>query len=158
MARMNDMKVAALCAACGWTTVGDAYPIVCAHCQQVVHGPGTYKLVDPKSAEADPLGIAPHEPGAKLDAGKIRPWLCVSGFSRALAKVADVTTKGAAKYSPNGWMEVPDGQARYMDAFGRHMLALGQGETTDPDTGCLHKAQMIWNLLASLELDLRHEP
>lgn len=105
--------------------------------------------------EKDPNGISPHEPGAKLDDGKSMPWLCVSGFSRALAAVADVTTKGARKYTPNGWMHVPNGQTRYMEAFGRHMLALGAGERVDADTGCLHQAQMIWNLLASLELELR---
>lgn len=69
--------------------------------------------------------------------------------------VADVTTQGARKYTPDGWMAVPDGQARYMDAFGRHMLKLGKGEVIDAQTGCMHKAQMIWNLLASLELELR---
>lgn len=106
-------------------------------------------------AEADPNGIAQHAPGAKLDAGKPRVWLCVAGFSRALAAVARVTTVGAAKYTPNGWAHVADGEARYMDAFGRHLLALGRGEQVDQDTSCLHKAQMIWNLLASLELELR---
>jgi len=105
--------------------------------------------------ERDPLGTDPHTPGAKLDAGKPMVWLCLAGFSNALAAVADVTTKGATKYTPNGWMTVPEGQARYMEAFGRHMLALGAGELRDRDTGCLHKAQMIWNLLASLELELR---
>ena len=105
--------------------------------------------------ERDPLGTDPHTPGAKLDAGKPMVWLCLAGFSNAMAAVADVTTKGAIKYTPNGWMKVPDGEARYMEAFGRHMLALGRGELCDRDTGCLHKAQMIWNLLASLELELR---
>ena len=105
--------------------------------------------------ERDPLGTDPHTPGAKLDAGKPMVWLCVSGFSRALSEVADVTTAGAMKYTPNGWMTVPEGKARYMDAFGRHMLALGSGEAHDRDTGCHHKAQMIWNLLASFELELR---
>jgi len=112
----------------------------------------------PPAAEADPNGLAPNAPGAKLDAGKQRVWLMVSGFSRALAEVAAVTTVGAAKYTPDGWMSVEDGSARYMDAFGRHMLSLGKGNTVDDatgGTGCLHKAQMIWNLLASLELDLR---
>lgn len=105
--------------------------------------------------EADPHGVPQHEPGAKLDAGKLRAWLCVAGFSNALVAVADVTTKGAAKYTPNGWAKVANGSERYMDAFGRHMLALGRGESLDSDTGCLHKAQMIWNLLASLELEIR---
>lgn len=105
--------------------------------------------------EQDPNGMDQHAPGAKLDGGKPMPWLCISGFSRALQAVADVATKGARKYTPNGWTHVPDGEGRYMEAFGRHMLALGRGEQIDTDTGCLHKAQMAWNILASLELELR---
>lgn len=115
--------------------------------------PGVPKT--PPRTESDPNGRDPHAPGAKLDAGKLRPWLCLAGFPRALSAVADVTTKGAIKYTPNGWQEVPDGESRYMEAFGRHMFALARGEQIDADTGCLHKAQMAWNLLASLELELR---
>jgi hypothetical protein len=105
--------------------------------------------------ELDPTGRDPHQPGAKLDANKILAWLFLSGFSNALYAVADVTTKGAVKYTPNGWMEVPNGKDRYMEAFARHMLELGAGHQIDGDTGCHHKAQMIWNLLASLELEIR---
>ena len=106
------------------------------------------------SAESDPTGKDPHQPGAKLDAGKDRAWLMVAGFAQALEAVARVTTVGAEKYTPEGWRTVPNGQARYMDAFMRHALALARGETHDADTGCLHKAQMAWNLLAALELEL----
>ena len=105
--------------------------------------------------EKDPTGISQPDLGAKLDSGKTLPWLCISGFANALNAVADVTTKGAAKYTPNGWVSVADGEARYMEAFGRHTLALARGEVFDTDTSCMHKAQMIWNLLASLELELR---
>jgi hypothetical protein len=105
--------------------------------------------------EMDPNGIAAHTPGAKLDHGKVRGWLCMGGFARALGAVAEVTTRGAEKYSPNGWMAVPDGEARYMDAALRHLLALGRGEIIDKDTGCLHKAQVAWNILASMELEMR---
>ena len=108
-------------------------------------------------AEADPAGLHPGTPGAKLDAGKPRAWLCLAGFSRALMAVADVTTKGAAKYTPNGWTQVANGPDRYMDAFARHALKLGSGQRVDPDTGCLEQAQMIWNLLAALELQLRQD-
>lgn len=108
-----------------------------------------------ESVELDPDGLDAHAPGAKLDDGKARVWLMVSGFSQALAAVADVTTKGAVKYTPNGWMEVADGEERYMDAFGRHMIELGTGSEIDGQTGCLHLAQMCWNLLAVLELQLR---
>jgi hypothetical protein len=108
--------------------------------------------------ESDPLGIGAHDPGSKLDKGKPLAWLCISGFSRAVSAVADVTTAGAKKYSPGGWQHVPDGKGRYMEAAMRHLLALGRGEKIDPDTGCLHKAQAIWNLCASLELELRDNP
>lgn len=108
--------------------------------------------------EQDPNGRDLNAPGAKADSGKSRVWLCVAGFSRALEEVAKITTVGADKYTPNGWVEVPDAEKRYMDAFGRHMLALGRGEVFDTGpggTGGYHKAQMIWNLLATLELELR---
>jgi len=108
--------------------------------------------------ETDPNGKDLNSPGAKADAGKNRVWLFMQGFSNALEEVSKVTTVGATKYTPNGWVDVPDGQARYMDAFGRHLLALGKGEVLDNGkggTGCYHKAQLIWNLLASFELELR---
>jgi len=110
--------------------------------------------------ETDPNGLDLNSPGAKADAGKNRVWLFMAGFSRALEEVSKVTTIGANKYTPNGWVDVPDGQARYMDAFGRHMLKLGTGELMDDGvngTGCYHKAQMIWNLLAAFELELREK-
>ena len=107
--------------------------------------------------ERDPFGVDPHTPGAKLDGDKPLTWLCVSGFSRALQEVAQVTTMGAIKYTPDGWRTVPNGQQRYMEAFARHMLLLGTGEKYDLDTGCHHKAAMIWNLLASLELELQND-
>lgn len=112
------------------------------------------------SLEVDPHGKDPHAPGAKLDGGKLLGWLFMSGFSRALECVADVTTKGARKYTPGGWATVPNGAERYMEAFARHQFDLGKGEVFDNGpggTGCRHKAQMIWNLLASLELELRAE-
>lgn len=107
------------------------------------------------SAEKDPSGLDQHAPGAKLDDGKLQPWLCFSGFSRALEEVVKVATVGAKKYTRNGWMHVENGQERYMEAFGRHMLKLSKGEIMDTDTDVHHKAAMIWNLLASLELELR---
>jgi hypothetical protein len=113
-----------------------------------------------KHKEVDPHGISPNQPGAKLDSGKVLPWLCLSGFSKAFREVSEVTTAGAKKYTPNGWATVPNGVDRYMEAFGRHMLDLGEGKVFDDGpggTGRRHKAQMAWNLLASLELELRQE-
>ena len=107
--------------------------------------------------EKDPNGRDPHQPGAKLDAGKQLAWLCISGFALALKEIAEVTTVGARKYTPDGWKSVPNGEDRYMQAFARHMLTHAKGETHDRDTGCLHLAHMIWNLLAALQLKLERE-
>ena len=74
--------------------------------EQITFGP----LVIPPD---DP---AQHEPGAKLDSGKIRPSLVLGGFARALAEVSAVGTFGAEKYSDNGWcrcrMDRPGTQKR----------------------------------------------
>lgn len=108
--------------------------------------------------ESDPSGRSLRDPGAKADNGKTRAWLCLAGFSRALEEVAKVTTTGADKYTPNGWVDVPNAEERYMDAAARHLLAYAKGEVYDNDTGgtgCKHLAQVAWNILAVLELQER---
>ena len=105
--------------------------------------------------ERDPHGLDPHEPGAKLDAGKVRPELIMRGFARALLAVAEVGTYGAQKYTDDGWEQVPDGVRRYTDALYRHLLKEHMGEANDPDTHLLHAAHAAWNALARLELMLR---
>jgi Domain of unknown function (DUF5664) len=110
--------------------------------------------------ETDPNGKPLNSPGAKADSGKLRPWLVLSAFSNALEEVSKVGTAGAKKYTDNGWVTVPDAENRYMDAFGRHLLKLGSGEVYDTGEGGIgtkHIAQMIWNLLAVLELQERNE-
>ncbi len=108
-----------------------------------------------KSGECDPHGLDPHSPGAKLDAGKVRPALVLGGFARALWAVSRVGTYGANKYTDNGWMEVPNGQARYDDAGMRHWLKEKMGEYCDSDTEIEHAAHDAWNALARLDLLLR---
>lgn len=102
--------------------------------------------------EIDPNGLAAHDPGSKLDAGKVRVGLMFEGFSRALLEVAKVTTMGAAKYTPRGWESVPNGIERYTDAMDRHHLYELQGEMYDPESHLLHAAHLAWNALARLEL------
>lgn len=102
----------------------------------------------------DPNGTPQHAPGAKLDGGKPQPRLVVQSMPRALSAVARVATYGAAKYSENGWLHVPNGVARYTDAMFRHALAEGIGPT-DEESGLAHAAQVAWNALARLELMLR---
>lgn len=107
--------------------------------------------------EADPTGRDAHSPGAKLDQGKLRVDLVLGSFARALEAVAAVGTDGAVKYSPDGWLQVPDAIERYSDAEGRHKLELWKGEERDPATGHKHRAHQVWNALAVLELELRGE-
>jgi hypothetical protein len=96
-----------------------------------------------------------HVPGAtKYDQGKPRAGLMVEGFSDALLAVADVTTFGAIKYAPRGWLHVPDALDRYTDALYRHLLAYSRGEWVDPDSGLPHLAHAAWNALAVLQLEL----
>ena len=106
-------------------------------------------------AEHDPTGRDAHAPGTKLDAGKPRAGLVLGDFSRALMAVAQVGTFGAEKYSPSGWLAVPDAIERYTDAMYRHLLYEAQGEADDPDSGLAHAAHAAWNALARLELALR---
>jgi len=105
--------------------------------------------------EHDPNGYDPHRAGAKLDAGKNRLGLVLGAFARALNEVGKVGTYGAEKYTPNGWLSVPDALDRYGDAQWRHRLAQEMGEELDPETGLLHAAHEAWNCLARLELILR---
>lgn len=106
------------------------------------------------ATDCDPHGTDAHAPGAKLDAGKPRVALITTGMPRALLAVADVATFGAEKYSTAGWLQVPDGIARYTDAMQRHLLHEAIDER-DPETGFLHAAHAAWNALARLELMLR---
>lgn len=108
-------------------------------------------MSDPR--ECDPTGKAPHDPGAKLDYGKIQASL-LQDFSLALMEVAKVGTYGAKKYSRGGWQSVEDGINRYSDAAWRHGLAK-KHEELDRESGLLHESHEVWNRLASLELKLR---
>jgi Domain of unknown function (DUF5664) len=108
--------------------------------------------------ESDPSGRDPHQPGAKVDAGKVRMHLITGGMSRAIVEVAKVGTFGAAKYTDGGWVEVPDGFRRYEDAQQRHAAYRHQGEVLDPDSQLPHLAHEAWNALAKLDLYLRANP
>lgn len=109
----------------------------------------------PAAGPRDPNGRSAHQPGAKLDGGKLQPDLILSGFANALTAVAEIGTHGAEKYTRDGWSSVPDGIYRYRNAGQRHALARATGEHADPDSGLAHLAHEAWNKLAELELTLR---
>jgi len=107
--------------------------------------------------EKDPNGKSMNEPGAKADDGKVRVALTLKGFAHALWEVSRVGTFGAQKYTPNGWVTVPNGPERYEDAEARHLLKDWMGEDLDPETDIRHKAHKAWNALAVLELAIREQ-
>lgn len=107
--------------------------------------------------ERDPSGLDPHSPGAKVDAGKVRPSLIIEGMARAVWAVSQVATFGAAKYTDGGWVLVERGQMRYADAGYRHVLKRAMGEPVDNDSNLTHLAHEAWNALAKLDLYLREQ-
>lgn len=112
-------------------------------------------------SEKDPNGKNAKEGGAKLDAGKPDPWSGLFDyFPRACLAVADVSSRGAQKYSWKGWETVPDGERRYGAAMGRHILYESIEGLYDTGPGglgkdVLHASQVAWNALARLELLIR---
>lgn len=106
-----------------------------------------------------------HAPGAKDDGGKPDASL-LQLFPRALLEVARVGTFGASKYTRGGWLSVPDGIVRYTAAMMRHFFKEVTEGTYDSDPSCAeygfenqirHDAQVAWNALARLELQLQEE-
>ena len=105
----------------------------------------------------DPEGKSQHETGAKLDAGKMRAGLVLGDFANALKLVCEVGTFGAEKYTPRGWLDVPNAEERYEDAKERHLLERLSGDKFDQDSQLPHLAHEAWNALAVLELQCRRE-
>ena len=124
-----------------------------------------------KSGECDPTGRASHEPGAKLDAGKIDYTLIPQDFLDGIARLCEdvevreglsliplqplcwkavLYSRGAKKYSPNGWKEVPSGKLRYIKAAYRHLIQHLKGEYLDRDSKVPHLASLSWNADAVL--------
>lgn len=110
----------------------------------------------PEQLELDPTGRSAHTPGAKLDAGKPK---VVKGvlqyFPRAIKELARVSEFGATKYEWRGWESVPDGEERYYDALGRHIVDEAIDGPITKDSLLRHASHIAWNAMARLELLLR---
>ena len=72
----------------------------------------------------------------------------------SIMEVANVLEYGAAKYSPDNWKHVRP-KKRYFDAALRHILAWGNGEKLDEETGYNHLAHAVCCLLYLIWHDLR---
>ena len=74
-----------------------------------------------------------------------------------LEEVAKVYTAGAKKYGPNQWQNLPDGYQRYKGAMLRHLCEVEKGNIYDPETGCRHAAQVVWNAIAMLHFKIKED-
>lgn len=129
---------------------GSDFCIVCLRQHDVDQG-------DTEDLFEQPEEIDQHQPGAKLDTGKVRMHLITGGMARAIMEVAKVATFGANKYTDGGWIEVPNGFKRYEDAQQRHASYRHMGEEIDPESTLPHLAHEAWNALAKLDLYLRDQ-
>lgn len=99
--------------------------------------------------------------GIKLDAGKPPVMRGVfMRFPRAMREIARVSAVGTRKYnlpiSDMTFTAVEDGEGRYMDALGRHILEeiLDGPDNEENGETVLHAAQRAWDDLAALEIAL----
>lgn len=71
-----------------------------------------------------------------------------------IEEVVKVYTAGAKKYAPNNWMLLENGYERYKAALFRHICEFERGKWLDADTGCIHLAQVAWNAIAMLHIEM----
>jgi len=69
-----------------------------------------------------------------------------------------VQERGGDKYGYGNWTLGGKPDREYLDAFGRHMGEWIEGVDYDEDTGSLHLAQALWNLLNLLERNYSDMP
>lgn len=84
--------------------------------------------------------------GIKHDKGKVR--FSLLPFD-GLTEVAKVFEFGAKKYGRNNWKRGLQ-YSRLVDATFRHLMAVVQKQDVDPESGHLHAAHAVANLLMLL--------
>lgn len=92
----------------------------------------------------------------KADAGKTNPVLFERDLVNAINAVNRVLDYGAIKYEPGGWMSVDP--SRYDSAARRHRRDRDKGELRDKESGLVHLAHEIINLMFQLEMFIRANP
>ena len=103
-------------------------------------------------AQHYPPPLKPEEPAMRFDSGKLRYDLIPTGPLKALA---EVYTRGAEKYAPENWRKGMS-FSRMIGPLFRHLEAWRAGESHDPDTGCHHLAQVVWNAMCLIEFEQTH--
>lgn len=81
-------------------------------------------------------------------------------FPNAIKEVVKCSLAGHKKY-PNdidwrNFERVPDAQNQYLNAALRHMFETGINQDMIEYENILHEAQVIWNLMARLEIKLKN--
>jgi len=80
-------------------------------------------------------------------------WDYIFDFPTAMEALCRVMEVGSVKYERDDWKQGGRPDHEYISAMGRHISAFKQGDMFDPDTGCLHLAHALWNIIALIELN-----
>lgn len=75
---------------------------------------------------------------------------------RSIKAMAQVLTKGVEKYPENNWRKGLKWIGGVMSSVDRHLLAFKNGEDRDPESGLLHIAHAMTNLMFLLEYYTTH--
>lgn len=97
---------------------------------------------------------------SRANAGKVMLSFVLQ-FPTAIKAFARVMEIGAVKYLRDNWKKGGKPDWEYLDACLRHLTDFENGETFAADTGCLHLAHAMWNIMAIIELNypgVTHDP
>jgi hypothetical protein len=109
--------------------------------QWVPVGDGTFKRIKIEGGE---IPAPPKDDSRKPDLS-----LLFRAFGPVLDDLARLTSFGEQKYSPLGWREQKDGEARYISAAMRHLSAHLSGTTIDTESNLPHLVHAVWSLMAA---------
>ena len=74
-------------------------------------------------------------------------------FPRAQEALARVMEYGASKYEKDNWKRGGKPDQEYLGACMRHIMRHKAEGDFDSESGCLHLAHAVWNLMALIELN-----
>ena len=95
---------------------------------------------------------------SRYNEGKPKLSYFVRSFRWMLEAVARIKEFGANKYEDDNWRLGNKSDVEYLDSAQRHLDSFLGGEFYDPDSGCAHLGQVVWNFCALAELNYPHMP